>query len=285
MMQHQVQNNKTRNMKNNEEYKGFWARTKLLYILIIPLIVLMAYAFSTIDFTGYGLPLTKIDVSNVKDAMYRDSKAVADTDSIARDSMLLAQQTLPLDTAHQRILFFGDSMVEGLVLRLADYAMENGYELYSVCWYSSTSEIWSKTDTLEHFIRQAQPTFVIVALCSNEQFVRDLDNREKYVGNIVSRIEKFPYVWIGPPTWKSETGINEIIQRRVTPKRYFESRNLTFQRGKDHVHPTFTSAAMWMDSIAVWLEGKTTPHPIRMTAPAEKRKRKWHATYLSPYEL
>ena len=36
------------------------------------------------------------------------------------------------DTCGKRILFFGDSMVEGLSMRFSDYARENGYTFRSL---------------------------------------------------------------------------------------------------------------------------------------------------------
>ena len=43
---------------------------------------------------------------------------------------------------NQTILFIGDSMVEGLSRRLGDYSAENGHTLYTVIWYSSSTERW-----------------------------------------------------------------------------------------------------------------------------------------------
>ena len=59
-------------------------------------------------------------------------------------------------------------MVEGLSRRLGDYAGENGHKLYTVIWYSSTTERWGTTQTLEHFIAEYKPTYVLICLGSNE---------------------------------------------------------------------------------------------------------------------
>ena len=59
---------------------------------------------------------------------------------------------------NHKFLFIGDSMVEGLSRRMGDYAKENGHTIYTVIWYSSTTEKWAETQTLEHFVDEYKPT-------------------------------------------------------------------------------------------------------------------------------
>lgn len=254
--------------------------TKVIMILLIPLLLIVAYGLSDLYLPTENFALEKVDFSDVKQWFGNDSLAADTIDSVA----LTKPKEVELDTTSQRILFFGDSMLEGLGRRMCDYALENGHEYTSVCWYSSTSEIWANTDTLQYFIKETKPTFIMICLCSNEQFVRDLQKREKYVETIIDKIGDIPYVWISPPSWKEDTGINNIIRTKVGKKRYFDSTKLEYERGKDHVHPTFASAEVWMDSIAVWMQSKKVEHPIKMAVPTEERPRKWNGKYLKPYE-
>ncbi len=102
----------------------------------------------------------------------------------------------PLDTAAQTILFIGDSMLEGLGPRLAAYAEKNGHTLYTVIWYSSTSEVWGQSDKLAHYMDMVKPTYVFVCLGANELFVSDIANKRRgYVRKIISDIDTVPYVW------------------------------------------------------------------------------------------
>ena len=193
------------------------------------------------------------------------------------DTTALKEQadTVPVkvkDTNPQTILFIGDSMLEGLARRFYEYAGRNGHDLHTVLWYSSTSERWAKTRTLDYYLQQVKPTYVVICLCSNELFVRDLDQREEYIKTIISKIGNVPFVWISPPNWKDDTGINEIIIRHVGKERYFDSRHLELERGKDHMHPTFSAAAVWFDKVALWLSSDETAHPIVMEVPTEKVK-------------
>lgn len=252
---------------------------KIVALLLIPLIIVFVYSIVPWTFPTEEMALEKADFSQLTDSWKTDTLMV---DSVQSDVAFAEEEEVVLDTARQRILFFGDSMLEGLSRRMCDYAMENGHELTSVCWYSSTSEIWSQSDTLQHFMRESKPTFVMICLCSNEQFVRDMSKRAKYIDDILNKIGDLPYIWICPPSWKQDTGIDSLIEVKVGKRRFFDSRRLTFQRGKDHVHPTFSSAEVWMDSVAVWMQSMDTQHPIMMNVPTEKRTRKWNQKMLQP---
>lgn len=176
----------------------------------------------------------------------------------------------PVDTCGKTILFVGDSMLEGLSPRLAAYARHNGDTLYSVIWYSSTSEVWGRSDKLAGYIKRIKPDYIFICLGANELFVRDIaEKRDKYVKKIVSDIGNIPFVWIGPPNWKPDTGINDLIAANVPQGCFFLSNGMHFDRSKDGAHPTRASAIQWMDSIARWMPAHAA-HPISMTVPAER---------------
>ena len=265
---------------------------KVLLLLLIPLLLVASYSM-----WGGDWWLEKADFSELKsviDSWARPGGEAVEvgadstfavvevvTDSV--DSVCTAEvEPAPMDTTNQKILFFGDSMLEGLSRRLCDYAMENGHELTSVIWYSSTSQTWAECDTLEYFIKKTSPSFMVVCLCSNELFVRDLAERDKFIGRIVSKMGDVPFVWISPPNWKEDTGINDLIIKHVGEDRYFDSRHLELRRGRDRVHPTFDAAADWMDSVAVWMSGDSTRHPVRMDVPQQPRPRKFKQILLLP---
>lgn len=234
---------------------------KLISLLVLPLLFVLWY-----DYRDWFMPADEDDVVAVKPVKRRVVKPT-EPDNVC--------DSLGRDTTCQRILFFGDSMVEGLARRMSDYATENGDSLMTICWYGSDSEKWAETDTLQRYIRQFKPTYIIVTLCGNEQFVRDLPQREKNLRCIISQIQHVPYVWIATPSWKQDTGIGELIRSLVGDGRYFDSTRLTFNRGKDHIHPTFGSSERWMDSVAVWMQQPQREHPLRFSPPTVKRKRHW----------
>lgn len=240
-----------------------YAQKKTLLLLICVVVAMVVYAMDPIDWSFARQPLKKIKIAMLQEMM--------DTTSLEVETV----DTIPLkvrDDSPQRILFIGDSMLEGLARRFYDYAVRNGHDLHTVLWYSSNSERWAKTRTLDYYMQKVQPTYVVICLCSNELFVRDMDNRDQNIKTILRKLGDVPYVWISPPNWKDDTGINEVIIRNVGMDRYFDSRHLELERGKDHMHPTFSAAAQWFDLVAAWLSSDDTAHPIVMEVPTEKAK-------------
>ena len=253
-------------------YLGLWA------LLVIAFIAFTALSFNGDVAEQLGLKtgsfeqtLTAQNVKNKKQtAAKRKAAAVKEN----------KRKTGVMDTTNKVILFIGDSMLEGLGPRFAAYAKENGHKLYYVIWYSSTSEVWGRTTKLKEFIKQFKPDYVFICLGSNELFVRNIqEQRQKYVDNIISQIGDLPYVWIGPPNWKDDTGINELILSHVGPSRYFESKRLSFDRCKDGAHPTKKSAFRWMDEIAAYL-ASDAQHTLVMNTPDTAYNKAPHTTIL-----
>lgn len=177
------------------------------------------------------------------------------------------EEIVPTDSVPKSILIFGDSMTFNLALRLARYATHNGHTLHAVNWDSSNTKIWAESDTLEHFIRLYHADFIFVSLGSNELYFKNPDSRLPYVRNIIAKIDTIPYVWIGPPNWKEDTGINDMIERACAPRSFFRSAGMDFKRKADHVHPTRQSSAMWIDSIMRWMP--SSRHPILAEVPPD----------------
>ena len=89
-------------------------------------------------------------------------------------------------------------MLEGLGPRMAAYADHNGHTLYEVMWYSSTSEVWGRSDRLAGYIGRIKPDYIFICLGANELFVKDIaEKRTKYVDRILADIDTIPYLWIG----------------------------------------------------------------------------------------
>ncbi len=202
-----------------------------------------------------------------------DESAVATPDTVAVETEAGQAFPVPCDTVPKTILFIGDSMLEGLGPRLAAYAEKNGHTLYSVIWYSSTSEVWGRSGKLRHYIDTLAPDYVFVCLGANELFVPDItEKRRGYVRHILADIDAIPFVWIGPPNWKPDTGINDLIAAETPEGAFFLSDGMHFVRGKDGAHPTRESAAEWMDSVARWMPAHCL-HPIRMDKPEKESGR------------
>lgn len=174
---------------------------------------------------------------------------------------------IPIDSAPQNILIFGDSMSENIALRLAAYARQNGHTIHTVNWDSSGTRIWASSDTLDYFIKKFEPTFIFVTLGSNESFARNVDNYRPYVQTIQKKIGKIPFVWIGPPSFKEEHGFNQMLLEELPAGTFFRAHDLQLERRKDKVHPTVAAAAYEVDSMVRWM--RHSAHPILMKLPSD----------------
>ncbi|MEG2242585.1 MAG: SGNH/GDSL hydrolase family protein, partial [Muribaculaceae bacterium] len=205
-------------------------------------------------------------------------KSIKAPEKIATQKVIKSE----MDTMPKSILFIGDSMLEGLGARMAAYAKENGHKLHNVIWYSSTSKTWGSCDTLKYFIRKFKPNFIIVSLGANELFVKNITSkRHQNVKRILFQIKEIPYVWIGPPNWKEDTGINDLIASLAKPGTFFLSKGMHFDRSKDGAHPTRLSSALWMDSVARWIKLHSA-YPIKLSEPKVKTARANSTTILQP---
>ena len=179
----------------------------------------------------------------------------------------------PLDTAAKNILFIGDSMLERLSPRIAAYAEENEHQMNTVIWYGSSTEVWATSGRVKECIQKYRPDYIIISLGGNELFVNDIiARRTKYVKQIVAEFADIPYVWIGPPNWKKDTGINKMIQSVVPKGNFYLSYtpDQHYERAKDGAHPTPASAAKWADRICKWIVEESN-NPIVLNYPKKER--------------
>jgi hypothetical protein len=158
------------------------------------------------------------------------------------------------DTSAKTILLTGDSMGDGLSLELRRLGRQNRVALVYVPWYSSTTRDWSENDTLRKLIRRYHPALVLFSLGSNELLIPAIRTRERFVVSIVRQLQDVPSVWIGPPNWKEDTGINALIDKHLDSLHFFQSKALRFERMTDGAHPTFRASALWADTLVRWMD-------------------------------
>ncbi|MDE6332890.1 MAG: SGNH/GDSL hydrolase family protein [Muribaculaceae bacterium] len=252
-----------------DSYKGLWWILAIAFILFF----IVSAADGKVSFFGY---------TPKPSAMYAcllgGENAAAQPDRPVKVGAVELREpeadTVPaIDTVPKTILFFGDSMLEGLSPRLAAYCQASGHTLYTVIWYSSTSERWGSSSRLSDYIRRIRPDYIFISLGANELFVADIiGKRSRYVRNILRDIGDIPYVWIGPPNWKDDTGVNRMILENAAPGCFFLSDGMKFDRKKDGAHPTSASARLWMDSVVRWMPGHCA-HPILMKEPSGQSAR------------
>lgn len=177
------------------------------------------------------------------------------------------QWRAPVDTTAKNILFIGDSMLEGLAPRLAAYCDKSGHTLVEVIWYSSSTYYWGESARLTELINKFNPDYIFVCLGANELYVPDIKRaRRPYVKRMLAEMGNIPYVWIGPPNWDEDTGINDLLAHELGRGCFYLSAHDKFERSRDGAHPTRASAHDWMDRVVSWME-TSCAHPIRLEKP------------------
>lgn len=253
------------------KYAGLWL------LLAVALSIFLLISFSD----DISIGKWQVKRAPFKDHLLGNDSVVADMQSaeeiMALDELVADVQTV--DSMPQSIFIFGDSMTFNLALRLAQYATQNGHTINSVNWDSSNTITWSTTDTLKYYIDKFHPTFIFVALGANELYLRNPQKRAPNVRRILEIIDTIPYIWIGPPNWKEDMGINAMLAKECRKGSFFLTDGMQLARKKDHVHPTRAASAEWVDSIVRWMP--RSAHPIVMDLPSDSiGKANPHITFL-----
>jgi hypothetical protein len=188
------------------------------------------------------------------------------------------------DTLPQRILLIGDSMSKWLRYRLQDYCEKNGHTLSTVTWVSGNTQWFAQYDTLNYYIKKDSITYVFLVLGANELFIKDFPkHRAGFVDSILKHLSKVKWIWVGPPNWKKDKGINDFLLKKLGKEKFFLSKNLNFKRQRDGMHPTVSSCSIWVDSIVQWISNKSTSR-IRLSIPDSTYGLKPDAVLLRPLE-
>lgn len=225
------------------------------------------FAISLVIFVGYSkAPDYVADAIHLRQIGQTDeAEAELEADVVSDEA-----EPEPVDTASQRILIIGDSMSQLLALRFSDYANQNGHKLLCVTWNGSSTRQWANCDTIGHYMRTYRPTHVFVSIGSNELYTGDLKNFRKRAEQILAKIGSVPTIWIGPPNWTEDKGVNNVLQSLMGKRRFFMSKGMKLARQKDGRHPTPSAAIVWADKIVEWINSGKAVHPFRLDKPKKR---------------
>ena len=244
---------------------------RLWLLLALGLIIVVYYSFLERDVKIGEWSVKKAPIANY---LLNKSESI-DEEEIEKDTIpsniMEEDVKVKVDSLPQTIFIFGDSMTFNLALRLAQYARQNGHTIHTVNWDSSNTKIWAESDTLRYFMDLYHPTQVFISLGSNEMYFKNPESRSSYVSKILEVIDTVPYVWIGPPSWKEESKIDEMLEKMCKKGSFFRSTGMKFERKKDKIHPTRKSSALWVDSIMRWIPSSS--HPYLVEAPPDSIKK------------
>lgn len=264
----------------NKPYWGLWT------LLLAALVFFVVLSFWQDGFSVGGLEIKTASFASDMGAQMK-KRRVVDADTLDADGRLPDGHhpkgwRAPVDTTAKNILFIGDSMLEGLAPRLAAYCDKNGHTLVEVIWYSSSTLCWGQSGRLTELINKYHPNYIFVCLGANELYVPDIKRvRRPHLKKMLAEIGNIPYVWIGPPNWDKDTGINDMLEQEVDEGCFYLSANDHFDRSRDGAHPTRSSAHQWMDRVVKWL-GSEGAYPIRLENPGEGIGRASHIVVYQP---
>ena len=112
-------------------------RLKVLLILALTVIAVVGYAVMPQQISFNGFVVRKLDLSGLHDVVpfvdgqHNTDEAKAGIGPVDRQKEGFVNG---VDTTHQTVLFFGDSMTGGICHRLDDYCHANGHKLYTITW-------------------------------------------------------------------------------------------------------------------------------------------------------
>ena len=135
-------------------------------------------------------------------------------------------------------------------------------------------------------IAQYKPDLVVITLGANEVANTEPPTHAPYVRRIVDAIGGKPCVWVGPPLWRKDTGIIDVIREHSAPCRFFDSDAIIkdpLPRQKDGIHPSDKGGAIWVEHFWTWLQAERAPQGVAdafpwglRPAPADEHKPKGH---------
>ncbi len=158
----------------------------------------------------------------------------------------------PPSLAGKTVLHVGDSMVGGnlgLTRALEQRFTAEGAKFVHDYKVSESIVSYDHSPKLKSLMEKNRPDIVIITLGTNDVFVPYPASLAGNVRNIVKRVGATECYWMGPPTWKPDTGIVQVLKDNVAPCKFFDSSNLKLQRGGDGIHPTDRGGAEWATSF------------------------------------
>jgi lysophospholipase L1-like esterase len=158
----------------------------------------------------------------------------------------------PLSLQNKTVLLVGDSMAEGVGPWLKKKVESTGGRFIDGHERSSTIVWWQGSGKLRELLAQHHPDIVFVALGSNEIFLKQPELRAPLIKQMVEEIGARPSFWIGPPSWKPDSGLVRVIEENFQPGHFYNSNDLKVPRAADGKHPTAQGYETWTELVWNW---------------------------------
>lgn len=189
-------------------------------------------------------------IAGVKDAATAEAETgTSDGAVISDDATAEAAVEAPVERKPYRIVVHtGDSMVGGgLCKALAPKFKSEGTKFVRDVWEAASIVAFADSDRIPKLMKKYDPDLVLLTLGANDVFDKHPEYMIRYIESIVKKVGDRDCYWIGPPLWKGDAGLVDVIREHVTPCKFFDSSHLTLQRAGDGIHPTEKGGAVWAD--------------------------------------
>lgn len=160
--------------------------------------------------------------------------------------------SFPLSLANKTVLLIGDSMAEGVGPVLKKKVEGTGGRFIDGHERSSTILWWQGSGKLRELMERHRPDVVFVVLGANEIFMPKPEQRAPFIRQIVEEIGARPGFWIGPPSWKPDGGLVNVIEENFQPGHFYNSNDLKVPRARDGKHPTAQGYEIWTELVWNW---------------------------------
>lgn len=158
----------------------------------------------------------------------------------------------PLSLANKTVLLVGDSMAEGVGPWLQRKVEAAGGRFINGQERSSTIVWWQGSGKLREMLARHRPDVVFIALGSNEIFIQQPALRAPLIKQMVEEIGARSGYWIGPPSWKPDLGLVQVIEENFLPGHFYNSNELKVPRAPDGKHPTAQGYEQWTELVWNW---------------------------------
>lgn len=158
----------------------------------------------------------------------------------------------PLSLTGKSVLLIGDSMAEGVGPLLKKKVEAAGGRFIDGHERSSTIVWWQGSGKLREILARYQPDIVFIALGANEIFLKQPEQRAPLIKQMVEEIGTRPSFWIGPPSWKPDSGLVGVIEENFQPGHFYNSNDLKVPRAPDGKHPTAQGYQTWTNLVWNW---------------------------------
>lgn len=158
------------------------------------------------------------------------------------------------------VLLIGDSMAEGVNPWLQAKVKAAGGKYCQAYKRGTRLEYWhnQRISRLSRALNQCKPDIVFILLGANH-----LDDSKaalkldwKAIISIDTVLVNKELYWVGPPSWKKSTGIEDLIKRRMITA-FFDSRGIEFKRQPDGKHLTMKEYGRWTNLFWNWFKENT----------------------------